>query len=89
LLKALLGDNDMTTIIAANQSVGRGVYGMAIRTALAIPEDFIASHAERINRAYDMGEPIAMICDELLFRFQHRPQPTKSPRELAVRVVKL
>lgn len=72
-------------VIAANQTVSRGVYGIAIREAAGLPEAFILAHAERVNLAYTMGEPIAMIVDELRFRYEHRPHQTKTPGQLAVR----
>ena len=46
-------------LIAENQTVSRCVYGMSIRNTLSVAEDFILSMQGRIDRAYDMGEPIA------------------------------
>ena len=48
----------------------------------------ILSMQVRIDRAYDMGEPIAMICDELQLRYAHRPRMEKTPLEMATRVVR-
>jgi len=81
----------MSNLIGPNQTVSRGQYGRYVRDALNIPEEFIAAHAVRIDLAYTMGEPIAMLADELKFRFEHRRRhtPTKSARSLAVRVVTL
>lgn len=41
---------------------------------------------DRISVAFDMGEPVWMIADELRLRLS-APRPMKSARELAVRVV--
>ena len=76
------------TTIAHNQTVSRGVYGVAIREALKIPNEFIVAQTARIDLAYDMGEPIAMIVDELRLRYEHRPQIIQSPGRLAVRWIK-
>ncbi len=76
-------------LIGDNQTVSRGVYGMSIRNVLNIPEDFIVAQADRINRAYDNGEPLWMIADELRIRFVHRPQRTNPPGALAVRRVRI
>lgn len=70
----------MANLIADNQTVSRGVYGIAIREAARIPEDFIAAHSGRIDLAYSMGEPIAMIAEELRFRFEHRPPRNQDAR---------
>jgi hypothetical protein len=79
----------MSDLIASNQTVSRGVYGIAIREACRVPEEFISAHTARIDLAYKMGEPIQMIVDELLFRYAHRPQATKTAAQLAVRVVRV
>jgi hypothetical protein len=71
-----------------NQTVSRGVYGTAIRQ-LPIPEDFIAAQAARIDSAYEAGEPLWMICDEMMLRYQHRPQHSLTPHEAAIRVVRV
>jgi hypothetical protein len=75
-------------LIPSNQTVSRGVYGIAIREALQIPEEFILANSERIDLAYTMGEPIWMIVAELQVRYDHRPTPTKTPGQLAVRYVR-
>ena len=75
-------------LIAENQTVSRCVYGMSIRNTLSVAEDFILSMQGRIDRAYDMGEPIAMICDELQLRYAHRPRMEKTPLQMATRVVR-
>lgn len=43
---------------------------------------------QRIGVAFDMGEPVWMIADELRLRLS-APKPTKTPREMAVRVVRI
>ena len=76
-------------MIASNQTISAGVYDVAVRVACNLPEDFISAHQGRITAAYTMGEPVWMIADELRLRYQMRPfRPTKSPRALAVRVVR-
>lgn len=79
----------MTSIIAENQTVSRGTYGTAVRITANIPEDFVAANIALIDRAYSYGEPVWMIADELRLRYQHRPQATKSPAELAKRFVRI
>ncbi len=79
-----------SALIGPNQSVSRGVYGMAIRNALpTVPDSFIAAHIVRIDLAYDFGEPIEMIAEELRFRYEHRPHPEKTPLQMAKRVFKV
>jgi hypothetical protein len=78
-----------SSIIGKNQSVSRGVYGTSIRTGSNLPEDFIAAHTDRIDRAYEMGEPIKMIVEELKFRYEHRPHLEKTPAQMAVRRVRV
>ena len=43
---------------------------------------------QRIAVAFDMGEPVWMIADELRLRLS-APKPTKTPREHAIRIVQL
>lgn len=42
--------------------------------------------ASRIAAAFDMGEPVWMVADEIKLRVS-APKPRKTPRQLAVRVV--
>lgn len=75
--------------IAENQTVSFAVYMQAIYNSVNCPAEFIRQHVDRIGRAYDMGEPIKLICNEMQLRYDHRPQRTKTPRQLAKRVVKV
>ena len=78
-----------TSIIGNGQTVSYGVYLMAVIDGCNIPQTFIDAQLPRIRLAYRMGEPIAMLVDELKLRFSlQRPAPTKSPRQLAARVVR-
>lgn len=78
------------SIINHNQTVSRTVYGFAIREACKIvPEEFILSQQKRIDAAYLAGEPVWMIVDEIALRWIHRPKSTKTPRELAKRIVNM
>ena len=45
-----------------------------------------ALHSERLHRAYEMGEAAWMVADEMKLRAQ-APKRSKSPREIAVRIV--
>lgn len=78
-----------TDIIASNQSVSLGVYSRAVAEECGLPNDFVLANVGRIHRAYAAGEAIWMIVDELkLVHQMSRYAPTKSPRALALRVVK-
>ncbi len=79
----------MTTIIPENQSVSYGVYLRSVADQSGLPHEFLKEQAVRIERAYDMGEPIPMIVEEMKLRHAMRPakrHPT--PRQAAVRVVR-
>lgn len=45
------------------------------------------AHCARISAAFDMGEPVWMIAEEIKLRTS-APKPTKTPRQLALRVVR-
>lgn len=77
------------SIIGPNQTISPAVYDVAVQEYTSLPFDFLAAHGERIARAYDMGEPVWMIGDELRVRYDHRPQVSKSALELALRVVRV
>jgi hypothetical protein len=80
----------MTFYIPANQTVSFSVYSNAVAIETRLSNDFLASQAKRINRAFDNGEPVWMIADELRMVHQTAPtwKPTKTPRALARRVVR-
>lgn len=79
------------SIIAQNQTVSPVVYGIAVRQEANLPETFVRSQSARIDRAYNAGEPVWMIADELRMVFETRPihRPTKTPRALALRFIKV
>lgn len=71
-----------------NQTVSFSTYTAAIRTQVRAPETFIRQKMARIEQAFDMGEPIWMIVQELqMVRDMTPPARTKTPRQLAARVV--
>jgi len=79
-----------TDIIGANQTVSLGVYSRTVAEDCRLPNDFVLANAVRIHRAYAAGEPIWMIVEELkLVHAMQRPAPTKTPRQLAAKVVRL
>lgn len=75
-------------MIAANQQVSPGVYTRTVQDQAALPHEFMKINAGRIDRAYNAGEPIWMIVDELKMVYATRPihTPMKTPRALAQRV---
>jgi hypothetical protein len=75
----------MAFFVPSNQSVSWSVYKNAV--AAHFGNDFFNSHQPRVMRAFEMGEPIQMIVDELKFRQQFKSNK-KTPLQLAVRVVK-
>jgi hypothetical protein len=81
----------MTLTVPVNQSVSWTVYLQAVGNESRLPHSFIQEQMKRIERAFDHGEPIHMIVEELKMVFAIRPMwsPTKTPRQLAKRVMKL
>jgi hypothetical protein len=76
--------------MANSQTVTEGNYLRFVTNAANLPHDFLIAHAARISLAYRMGETPEMIAEELKLRYSlRRPAPTKSPRSLAIRVVKV
>lgn len=79
----------MTSIIQNRQTVSPGVYSRTVTDQCSLPHDFMAANAHRVDRAYKAGEPIWMIVEELRMVFATRPaRPTKTPRQMAARVVR-
>ncbi len=80
--------------VPANQTVSWSVYRQAVSIESCLPDDFIRSRLNRIERAFDAGEPIWMIVAELqmvhgiVAHPSYRPA-TKTPLQLAKRVVQL
>ena len=77
--------------VPTNQPISRTTYGIAVREAARLPESFVREHAWRIDRGFEHGEPVAMMVEELTMVYSVRPtwQPTKTPRALAVRSVRV
>lgn len=72
------------SIIPANQTCSWMVYNMAIANACNLSHAFVASQRARIARAYDNGEPVWMIVDELKLVHSIKPaRREKTPLELA------
>lgn len=80
----------MSFSVPANQTVSRTVYGHAVENGASLPHDFIRSQVGRIDRAFAAGEPVWMVVDELKMVHSLGPvrRPHKTPRALAVRVVR-
>ena len=75
--------------VPANQSVSFTTYLHAITSAVQVPHAFISAHLDRISNAFDMGETVAEITEELKMRWQiTRGKWHKTPRQLAARVVR-
>lgn len=75
--------------VPKNQSVSFTVYVQAINKHAAIPAQFVRDNIDRITKAFDIGEPIWMIADEMKLRYQMQHHHTKTPRQLAQRVVRV
>ena len=70
-------------------TINRQQYGMSVRNAASLPEDFIRTLSARIDLAWQIGETPEMLAEELRLRYSLRcPAPTKTPRQLAARVVR-
>ena len=77
-------------MIHPSQTVDEGNYLRFVTNAANLPHDFLSAQAKRISLAYSMGETPEMIAGELRLRYSlRRAAPTKTPRALAVRVVRL
>ena len=71
-----------------NNTTTRQVYGMYVRNAANLPEEFIREYSARIDLAHEFGETPEMLANELKLRYSlRRPARTKTPRQLAKRVV--
>lgn len=79
----------MSFYIPDNQPVSWTIYNQAISVESKLPHDFLASQKKRIHRAFDHGEPIWMIVDELQMVFKIKPERReKTPLQLAIQVVR-
>lgn len=75
--------------VPGNQAVSFTVYSQAIANETRLTHEFLSANARRIERAFDMGEPIWMVAAELRLVAETAPvRPTKTPRDLAIRVVR-
>ncbi len=73
--------------VPANQSVSYTVYIQAVGNSAGIPVAFLRANDARIMAAFDMGEPVWMISDEMKLRHEMQSvRPHKTPRQLALRV---
>lgn len=71
-------------------TTNRQQYGMNVRNAANLPEDFIRTKTARIDLAWQTGEPPEMLADELRLLYSlRRPAPTKTPRQLAKRIMRI
>jgi hypothetical protein len=74
-------------MIPANQTVSFTTYFQAVSNAVPASHEFLQSHMKRIEQAFNYGEPISMLAEEIAMRWNIRAKKAKTPRELAVRVV--
>lgn len=70
---------------ASKETVGFVQYKWMVAEVAGLPEYKVREFSLRIGAAFDMGEPVWMIADELRLRAQ-APTKTKTPRQLAARV---
>lgn len=76
--------------VPANQPVSFTIYSQTVARDAALPNDFLATQSTRIQSAFDMGEPISMLVEEMKLRFQlRRPPATRTPRQFATRIVRV
>jgi hypothetical protein len=72
---------------ATNNSTNFIHYKSMVIDAAGVTFEAANRFASKIARAYDMGEPVWMVADEIKL-FCAAPRKMKTPRELALRVVK-
>lgn len=74
--------------VPPNQTVSFTTFIQAVGNAALVPADFLRSQDARITAAFDMGEPVWMVVDEMKLRYRMTSfKATKTPRQLAARVV--
>lgn len=61
-------------------------YKHMVTEAARLPEYRAKDFVQRIGTAFDMGEPVWMIADELRIRADHAQPKHKTPRQLAASV---
>ena len=79
--------------VPENQTVSFTTYSQAIHNALPVSYGFLKANAERIERAFGMGEPIWCIVDELklvweLTRGKYAITPRQAAKSVTVCGVK-
>jgi hypothetical protein len=75
-----------TTNTATNQTTIFAHYKSMVAEVAGVTIDALEVHRRRLNAAFDIGEPVWMIADEIKLRCSF-PAKHKSPRELAARIV--
>ena len=79
----------MACIISPNQTIDAGNYLRFVSNACSVPHDVMDGLHDRIMLAYEMGETVEMIAEEITLRYGlRRPARHKTPRALASRVVR-
>ena len=73
---------------ATKETTPFGIYKELVISRAGIFVAQADAHRARLHQAYDMGEAAWMIADELRLRCM-APKPHKTPRQLAVRVVRV
>lgn len=76
----------MTRNAATNQTSPFHLYKHWVAEAAGVTVETLDRFAARLHAAFEMGEAVWMIADEINLRAA-APTKTKAPRELAVRVV--
>lgn len=76
----------MTGVVPENQTVSFSTYVSAVSLeCIEVPWEFMRKYADRICRAFEMGEPISMMAEEINLRWEltGKYKPHKTPRQLA------
>lgn len=71
---------------ATNETTQFVFYRSMVAEVANVSIETLDQFRNRVNAAFDMGEPVWMIADEIKLRAA-APRKTKTPRALAVRVV--
>jgi len=85
-LALLKRSKQMTGQVPSNQTVSFSTYVSAVSLGcIEVPWDFMRKHADRICRAFEMGEPISMMIEEINLRWEvaRKHTPHKSPLQMA------
>jgi hypothetical protein len=73
----------MSGQVPSNQSVSWTPFFQAVCNGCGLPHDFVSRHIDRIERAFDMGETIEMVVEEMRMRFEERPRARVTPLQMA------